>query len=92
MSLAELRDELAERLPEVMEEKHQYGRDKYGDSWTEAHPDYPLRRSEEEGMENRQAVEHYRSREKALEELADYVNYRLMYIALSLPPGESDGG
>lgn len=73
-----------------MEAKHKHGRQKYGDSWTGADPDYPLRRSEEEDLENRQAVEHDRDREKALEELADYVNYRLMYIALSLPPEADD--
>lgn len=78
---------LADLLRKAMEDKHEQGREKYGDSWTDAHPDYHLRRMEEEFMEFRQAVEHYRDEDQAIEELADVVNYALMYVVLSARQG-----
>ena len=80
--LLDKRDRLADRLPDSMEEKNKQGRMKYGDSWVESHPDHPLRRMEEEFMEFRQAVEHYNDEEMAVEELADIVNYGLMFLVL----------
>jgi len=64
-------------------DKMQKGRRKYGTSWHSADPDYLLRRMEEEFYEFRQAVEHDRDKEEALEELADMVNFGLMYAVVS---------
>lgn len=66
----------------LMSEKWDQGRVKYGDTWVDSHPDYHIRRMEEEFYEFRQAVEHDRHEGAALEELADIVNYGLMFLAL----------
>lgn len=61
--------------------KFEEGRKKYGDSWTDAEPEYLIRRMEEEFYEFRQAVEHDRDEDGALEEVADMVNFGLMFLA-----------
>lgn len=58
------------------------GRRKYGDSWVDASPEYLLRRMEEEFYEFRQAVEHDKDKQKAMEELADIVNFGIMYAVV----------
>jgi NTP pyrophosphatase (non-canonical NTP hydrolase) len=60
--------------------KFQDGREKYGDSWQHRDPEYLIRRMEEEFYEFRQAAEHDRSETAALEELADMVNFGLMFL------------
>lgn len=63
--------------------KYDAGKQKYGDSWLDSEPYYHLDRMEEEFYEFRQAVLHDRDPEAAIEELADVVNYGLMFAILT---------
>jgi len=65
----------------LSKKKFRDSRAKYGDSWTNAEPEYLLRRMEEEFYEFRQAVEHDRDEVEALEEVADIVNFGLMFLS-----------
>lgn len=76
------------RLPEEMERKFERGREKYGDAWLEADPVYLRERMEEEMYEFRQSVEHYQDADEAVIEMADFVNFGLMYLVRSIE--ESD--
>lgn len=71
----------SEQLPEAMDEKMRVGRQRHGDSWLDIEPQYAFRRMEEEFYEFRQAVEHDRDEMGAIEELADMVNFGLMFLA-----------
>lgn len=72
-----------DELPTEMREKMSIGEHKYGNSWIHGEPDYFYRRMEEELYEFRQAVEHDQDYDKAIEELADIVNFALMYLSTS---------
>jgi len=63
------------------EERFGRKQEEYGDSWVETEPDYLWRRFEEEMYEFRQAVEHKRDGEEAGEQLADALNFALMFYA-----------
>ena len=58
----------------------QANQDEYGDSWRGASPEYLYWRFEEEFYEFRQAVESGADRDEAIEELADIVNFGLMFL------------
>lgn len=60
--------------------KMEAGREKYGDAWLDEDPEYLLRRMEEEFMEFRQAVEHDKDVDAAIEEMGDIENFGLMYL------------
>lgn len=74
-------------LDEKSEEKFHKGKEKYGDAWLDVEPEYLCRRMEEELYEFRQAVEHYRDDEEAIEELADMMNFGLMYLIREMEDG-----
>lgn len=61
-------------------EKMLSGQEKYGDAWLDVEPEYLLRRMEEEYYEFRQAVEHDQDVEAAIGEMADVLNFGLMYL------------
>ena len=75
--------EIQDELPQMVESKWQQGQEKYGDAWLDADPWYCLDRMEEEFYEYRQAVVHHQDSEAALAELADLVNYGLMFAVLT---------
>lgn len=77
----DLFDAYSDVLPKMMKAKMEAGRQKYGDSWVECGPKYMIRRMEEEFYEFRQAVEHDRDDAGAIKELADVVNFGLMFLS-----------
>lgn len=84
--------ELINKIPDRARAKFNSARERYGDSWVNLDdPTYLLRRMEEEFYEFRQAVEHYEDPEMAFEELADIINFALMYIVLSFHRQEIQG-
>lgn len=84
MNLGQMMAEMRNSLPSEMKQKKVQSAEKYGNSWTHQHePEYYLRRAEEEFYEFRQAVEHDRDLEAAMEELADVCNFALMYAIRS---------
>ena len=64
-------------------EKWERGKGDYGDAWKDCDPEYMIRRMEEELYEFRQAVEHNRDEQEALEEIGDIINFGLMFLALN---------
>lgn len=83
-----------EQLPEAIEEKMAVGERRWGASWEDSHPDYMIRRMEEEFYEFRQQLEHKNGEIAAVEEMADMVNYGLMALALTRcqgAAGEQEG-
>lgn len=73
-----------DRVHDWMLRKFEKGRKKYGDSWKDVEPEYMWRRMQEEMMEFRQAVEHDKDAKQAIKELADIVNFGIMFMLLSL--------
>ena len=63
--------------------KYDKGKREYGDSWLDADPWYCLDRMEEEFFEFRQAVIHHQDPDSAIEEMADMLNYGLMFAVLT---------
>lgn len=74
-------------LEDMSDEKFESGKEKYGDAWEDTDPEYLYRRFEEEQMEFRQAVEHYRDQREAMKEMGDMVNFGIMYLIKEMEDG-----
>lgn len=75
-------EDCSEELPELIEKKRTLGYQKYSDMWTDASSYYLYRRMQEELYEFRQAVEHDQDKDEAMKELADVVNFGLMFLVV----------